>query len=30
VWSDECIGWCPKPKVPKTLKEKNAKKQNRL
>lgn len=24
VWSDECIGWCPKPKVPKELKAKHA------
>jgi hypothetical protein len=22
VWSNDCIGWCPKPKIPKTLKEK--------
>lgn len=24
VWSDDCIGWCPKPKVPKSLKDKHA------
>lgn len=24
VWSDECIGWCPKPKVPRALKDKHA------
>lgn len=24
VWDDSCIGWCPKPKVPKALKEKHA------
>ena len=24
VWSDECIGWCPKPKVPKELRAKHA------
>jgi len=30
VWDDSCIGWCPKPKVPKSLKIKNAQKENRL
>jgi len=20
-WTDDCIGWCPKPKIPKALKE---------
>jgi hypothetical protein len=24
VWEDSCIGWCPKPKIPKSLKEKHA------
>jgi hypothetical protein len=24
TWSDECIGWCPKPKIPMSLKAKNA------
>ena len=24
VWSDDCIGWCPKPKIPKALKDKHA------
>jgi hypothetical protein len=23
IWSDSCIGWCPKPKIPKALKDKN-------
>lgn len=22
VWTDDCLGWCPKPKIPATLKEK--------
>jgi len=22
VWTDDCIGWCPKPKIPKSIKEK--------
>lgn len=22
VWTDDCLGWCPKPKIPKSLKEK--------
>lgn len=22
-WSDDCLAWCPKPKIPKTLKGKN-------
>lgn len=21
-WSDDCIGWCPKPRVPRALKDK--------
>lgn len=21
-WSDDCLAWCPKPKIPKTLKRK--------
>ena len=21
-WSDDCLAWCPKPKIPKSLKEK--------
>lgn len=21
-WSDDCIAWCPKPKIPKSLKDK--------
>jgi hypothetical protein len=25
VWDDTCIGWCPKPKIPKELKAKHAK-----
>jgi hypothetical protein len=24
VWDDSCIGWCPKPKVPKALRDKHA------
>lgn len=24
VWDDTCIGWCPKPKIPRALKEKHA------
>ena len=24
VWDDSCIGWCPKPKVPRALKDKHA------
>lgn len=22
VWTDDCLAWCPKPKIPKLLKEK--------
>lgn len=22
-WSDDCLGWCPKPKIPKSLKGKS-------
>lgn len=22
VWTDDCLGWCPKPKIPEALKEK--------
>lgn len=22
TWSDDCWGWCPKPKVPQSIKEK--------
>lgn len=22
TWTDDCVGWCPKPKIPKALKEK--------
>jgi len=22
TWSDDCLAWCPKPKIPKSLKEK--------
>jgi hypothetical protein len=21
-WTDDCIGWCPKPKIPRSLKDK--------
>jgi hypothetical protein len=21
-WSDECLGWCPKPKIPDSIKQK--------
>lgn len=21
-WSNDCLGWCPKPRIPKSLKEK--------
>jgi hypothetical protein len=24
-WSDECLGWCPKPKIPDSIKEKRTK-----
>jgi hypothetical protein len=31
VWDDTCIGWCPKPKVPKALRAKHAQaKENRF
>lgn len=23
-WSNDCLGWCPKPRIPKALKEKIA------
>jgi hypothetical protein len=22
TWSDDCIGWCPKPKIPESIKKK--------
>lgn len=22
VWSDDCMGWCPKPKIPESIKKK--------
>lgn len=22
TWSDDCLGWCPKPKIPEALKQK--------
>lgn len=25
TWSDDCLGWCPKPKIPDALKEKISK-----
>lgn len=30
TWSDECIGWCPKPKVPKELRAKHAQTQVKI
>ena len=24
-WTDTCLGWCPKPKIPRSLKDKLAK-----
>lgn len=24
-WTDDCLGWCPKPKIPKSIKDKRTK-----